>query len=67
MGTNTHSIKINDLLYQEVQNVPIFGKNDFSEKVEYILQKYINKKAKKNEIPLRLVGSEMCIRDRLLT
>lgn len=48
MGTNTHNIKINDVLYQEVQNVPIFGKNDFSEKVEYILQKYINKKAKKN-------------------
>lgn len=47
---STHQIKIDDILYHEIENLPIFGKNSFSEKAEYIFQNYLNKKRQKNSI-----------------
>lgn len=52
MNKKIHQIEIDDVLYHEVQSLPIFGKEDFTSKVEYILQQFINTKSKKNNSPL---------------
>lgn len=48
MKKKIHNIKIDDILYNEVNDLPIYGSENFSDKVEYILQKFVNKKTKKN-------------------
>ncbi len=42
-------IKIDETLYQEIKDLPLFGKKGFSEKAEYVLQRYIDNKHKKKE------------------
>lgn len=47
MTKKNHKIKIDDTLYHEIQDLPIFGKKSFSDKIEYILQHYVNKNINK--------------------
>ena len=45
----SHTIYLNDILFNEVKNIPLFGKESFSEKVEYMLENYVNNQ-KRNKI-----------------
>lgn len=40
-------IKIDETLYHEIEDLPLFGKEGFSDKAEYILKKFIDDRQKK--------------------
>lgn len=45
---HSHTVYLNDVLFNEIKDVPIFGKDSFSEKVEVILTDYLKKQKNKN-------------------
>ena len=44
MAKIKRQIKIDETLYQEIKDIPLFGMDTFSEKAEYVLKKYVEKK-----------------------
>lgn len=44
---HSHTIYLNDILFNEVKDIPLFGKESFSEKVEYMLEHYVNNQNQK--------------------
>ncbi|MGK4072385.1 DNA cytosine methyltransferase [Lactobacillus crispatus] len=50
MAKKGYQIQVDEMLYHEIEDLPLFGKSNFSDKTEYILQQYINKNNKKNSI-----------------
>ena len=48
MSKVKRQIKLDETLYQEIKDLPIFDKKTFSEKAEYVLKQYIDSKHKKS-------------------
>lgn len=48
MSKIKRQIQLDETLYQEIKDLPLFGKTRFSEKAEFVLKSYIDSKQKKN-------------------
>ncbi len=45
-----HSVYIDDLLFQQIKDYPIYGQDNFSKKINFILNEFIEKKHKKRSM-----------------
>lgn len=52
MSKAMHSIYIDDLLYQQIENYPLYGQNSFSKKVSYILNQFVEKNHNGNVVSM---------------
>lgn len=59
MKKEAHNIEIDDVLYHEIKDLPIFGKESFSEKAEFILQQYINQKHTKKSSTTKMDATKI--------
>lgn len=44
MGKSMHSVYIDDLLYQQIKDYPLYGQDSFSKKINYILNNFVEDK-----------------------
>ena len=58
MKRKAHTIYIDDVLYNEITNVPELANYSFSKKVSLILQKYLNDKNNKESKKKNLLTKE---------
>lgn len=52
MSKSMHSVYIDDLLYQQIKDYPLYGQDSFSKKVSYILNQFVDNNHNDKVVPM---------------